>query len=161
MILHAGLLARRLDRAWAGVLVEGASGAGKSDLALRALDEGFRLVADDRVVVWACEGRLWGRAPDVLQDLMEVRGLGVVRTPALRFCEIRLVARAGASERMPEPSAARHLGVHLPLIMIQPLEASAPAKMRRVLEHLGQGQEGAYQAGFAAPCSPHRVGIPR
>ena len=61
MILHAGLVARRQDGYWRGVLIEGASGAGKSDLALRALDHGFRLVADDRVVVWASGGALYGQ----------------------------------------------------------------------------------------------------
>ena len=71
MILHAGLVARRQDGYWRGVLIEGASGAGKSDLALRALDHGFRLVADDRVVVWASGGALYGRAPDSLAYLGE------------------------------------------------------------------------------------------
>ena len=52
------------DGGWRGALIEGPSGAGKSDLALRALDAGFRLVADDRVVVWTSGGRLFGRAPD-------------------------------------------------------------------------------------------------
>ena len=58
MIRHAGLIARRMGGVWRGVLIEGPSGAGKSDLALRALDQGFRLVADDRVVVWTDAGRL-------------------------------------------------------------------------------------------------------
>ena len=58
MILHAGLLAIYLNGAWRGVLIEGASGAGKSDLAIRLLEQGFRLVADDRVLVWSCDGAL-------------------------------------------------------------------------------------------------------
>jgi serine kinase of HPr protein (carbohydrate metabolism regulator) len=64
MILHAGLVALRLAGFWRGALICGPSGAGKSDLALKALDAGFRLVADDRVV-WPrprSPGRI-GRGP--------------------------------------------------------------------------------------------------
>ena len=45
---HAGLIALYDAGGWKGVLIEGASGSGKSDLALRCLGRGFRLVADDR-----------------------------------------------------------------------------------------------------------------
>jgi len=139
VILHAGLVAWQVAGAWRGALIEGPSGCGKSDLALRALDQGARLVADDRVIVWASRGRLFGRAPDALAGLIEVRGLDVVRAPALRFCEVALAVQCGEAERLPEPQAVVHLGVRLPMVTIQPLEAAAPAKMRRALEWLGQG----------------------
>ena len=51
-VRHAGLIAARSNGPWRGVLIEGEAGAGKSDLTLRALAAGFRLVADDRVVLW-------------------------------------------------------------------------------------------------------------
>ena len=120
---------------WRGVLIEGPAGAGKSDLALRALDDGFSLVADDRVLLWVAEGRLFGRAPDTLAGLLEVRGLDVVRVPTLPFAEIALIAHCGAPERMPEPGSTVLLGVSRPLIEIAPQEASAPAKLRRALSH--------------------------
>src|SRR3954468_23707618 len=88
VIVHAGLIARRSGGPWRGVLIEGPSGSGKSDLALRALEAGFRLVADDRVVLWASEGRLFGRAPETLFGLIEVRGLDVIRVEALPLCEV-------------------------------------------------------------------------
>ena len=97
MILHAGLIARRGPQGWRGVLIEGRSGAGKSDLALRCLDRGFRLVADDRVLVWSSDGRLFGRAPDTLSGLMEIRGLGVRPVSALPLAAIGLVV--GAARR--------------------------------------------------------------
>ena len=77
MILHAGLVARFDARRWRGVLIEGASGAGKSDLSLRLLERGWSLVADDRCLVWTCNGRVYGRAADALKGLIEARGLGV------------------------------------------------------------------------------------
>ena len=133
MIRHAGLIARRVGGIWRGVLIEGGSGAGKSDLALRALDQGFRLVADDRVLVWVSEGRLFGRAPDSLAGLLEVRGLGIARVPALWLCEVSLLVWLGAAERMPEPATETILGVPVPLLAAEPFQASAPAKLGRAL----------------------------
>ena len=133
MIRHAGLIAQRLDGRWAGVLIEGASGAGKSDLALRALGHGFRLVADDRVLVWCSEGRLYGRSPDPLRGLIEARGVGVLQITPLAFSEIVLVARLGAPARLPEPTAEAILDVSLPRLTVAPFEESAPAKLGRAL----------------------------
>jgi serine kinase of HPr protein (carbohydrate metabolism regulator) len=136
VIVHAGLLARRIDGLWRGALIEGPSGAGKSDLALRAIDHGFRLVADDRVVLWTCEGRLYGRAPTPLGGLIEVRGYGVTGQAALAFCEVALVTMPGAPERMPEPETVERLGVQLPCLALPYREASAPAKLGRALTAL-------------------------
>lgn len=140
-VLHGGLVALRLDGRWRGALILGASGAGKSDLALRALDAGFRLVADDRVVVWTSGGALWGRAPDPLAGLIEARGAGVVAAPSLAFAQIVLAARCVAPgeaiERAPEPTLETLAGIAIPLLRIDPREASAPAKLRHALLHLG------------------------
>jgi serine kinase of HPr protein (carbohydrate metabolism regulator) len=135
VIRHAGLIALRLGGFWRGVLVEGPAGAGKSDLALRALDQGFSLVADDRVLLWTAQGRLFGRAPDTLAGLLEVRALDVIRLGALPFAEVALIARCGAAERVPEPRAEALLGVVTPVIDIDPREPSAPAKLSRALSH--------------------------
>jgi serine kinase of HPr protein (carbohydrate metabolism regulator) len=136
VIAHAGLIARRLAGRWRGVLIEGGSGAGKSDLALRALDQGFRLVADDRVVLWTCEGRLFGRAPGSLSDLIEVRGVDVTTEPAVTFCEVALVVQPGTPERLPEPERVERLGLHLPRQLLSYREPSAPAKLGRALSAL-------------------------
>ena len=132
---HAGLIAARAGGTWRGVLIEGPAGAGKSDLAIRALEQGFRLVADDRVALWVSAGRLFGRAPDALAGLLEVRGLQVVSLAALPLAEVVLVVRCGAPERIPDPAFADLLGVAVPLIELDPREASAPAKLSRALSH--------------------------
>lgn len=119
---------------WRGVLIEGPSGAGKSDLALRALDHGFRLVADDRVLVWTDAGRLYGRAPDTLQGLIEVRGVDVLRVAPVRYCEIALLARLQAPERIPDSATEAVLGLAIPLLAVAPFETSAPAKLSRAME---------------------------
>lgn len=133
MIRHAGLIATRLGERWRGALIEGPSGAGKSDLALRMLDRGCRLVADDRVALWVSEGRLFGRAPEPLAGLIEARGLGLERVIALPLAQVVLVVRCGQPERLPEPQTADLLGVSLPIVTLAALEASAPAKLSRAL----------------------------
>lgn len=133
MIRHAGLIARRVDGRWAGVLITGASGSGKSDLTLRALDQGFRLVADDRVTLWTCEGRLYGRSPQTLRGLLEVRGHGVARISPLDLAEVSLIAQLGAPERLPEPAFEEILGLRLPCITQAAFEESAPAKLGHAL----------------------------
>jgi serine kinase of HPr protein (carbohydrate metabolism regulator) len=140
-VLHGGLIARRQDGFWRGVLIEGPSGVGKSDLALRALDAGFRLVADDRVVAFTSGDRLWGKAHEALADLLEIRGLGVTPIPALAFCEIALVIRCVATpeavERLPDPQSATILGVSVPVFDLWPREPAALAKIGRMLVSLG------------------------
>lgn len=140
-IRHGGLIALRHAGFWRGVLVEGPSGAGKSDLALRALEAGFRLVADDRVVVFLSGGRLWGKAPEPLAGLIEVRGLGVVAADALPFAEIVMIVRCAerpdAVERLPDPRAETIAGVSLPVFDLWPREPAAPVKIRRMMQSLG------------------------
>jgi serine kinase of HPr protein (carbohydrate metabolism regulator) len=156
MIVHAGLIARRMGGAWRGVLIEGPSGAGKTDLALRCLAEGFRMVADDRTLLWVSGGRLYGRAPDALAGRVEVRGLDVLDEPAAPFAEVALIARCAAVERLPDPEFETRLGMTLPLLRVAPLEASAPQKLCRALHHLGARSQQAYQEGSTARFLPSR-----
>jgi serine kinase of HPr protein (carbohydrate metabolism regulator) len=135
LTVHAGLVAARLGGRWRGALIQGPAGAGKSDLALRAQAEGLRLVADDRVVLWVSEGRLFGRAPDALAGLIEVRGLDVVRCTSAPLSEIVLVAEAGDPERIPDPAFADILGLRVPKMILRLGESSAPAKLGRALSH--------------------------
>jgi len=139
---HAGLIALPTPMGWAGVLIEGPSGAGKSDLALRALGHGFRLVADDRVLLWASGGGLFGRAPDVLSGLIEIRGLGVEPAPSLRMTRIALVVACVARDevdRLPDRLLVEREGVGLPALRLWPFEPAAPVKLRHTIAHLGHG----------------------
>lgn len=135
--MHAGLVARRLPRGWAGVLLLGSSGRGKSDLTLRLLGRGWRLVADDRVLVWTSGGRLFGRCPPGLRDLLEVRHLGVMAEPVLDLAQIWAIADCAAAdsdlERIPASESFSLLGVGLSRICVRPLEASAPDKLERLV----------------------------
>ena len=122
------------------MLLRGPSGAGKSDLALRAVAAGWRLVADDRVLAWRSGGRLWGRAPDALHGLCEMRGQAVARLPGLAFAPVDLaadLAAPGASlERMPEPAQAWLEGVAVPSLALRASDASALARLEFTLRAL-------------------------
>lgn len=144
MILHAGLIALRVHGDWRGALVTGPSGAGKSDLMLRALDQDFRLVADDRTVVWRSRGRLFGRAPDRLSGLIEARGLDVLTEPALPLAGIDLVISCEPApahlDRIPDDTFEDIGGARIRLLRARALDASAPAKLRRALLRLGRSR---------------------
>lgn len=135
MIVHATAVARRIDRGWRAALLFGESGSGKSDLALRALEHGWRLVADDYSVVWASDGRLFVRAPDPITHRIEARGLGIMPEPALCFAEAWIAVRCetGPVERMPEPDEMALAGRSLPAFTLSALETSALAKLDRAL----------------------------
>lgn len=65
-----------------GLLILGASGAGKSGLALEMMARGAVLVADDRTVLRREAGGLVADAPDSLRGLIEARGVGILRARA-------------------------------------------------------------------------------
>jgi serine kinase of HPr protein (carbohydrate metabolism regulator) len=127
-----------------GVLIRGRSGAGKSDLALRLIAEGARLIADDQVLVEAVAGRLVARAPEPIRGLIEVRGVGLVPAPTASSAAVRLVidlAAARAVPRLPEPRSTRIAGIDVPLATLAPFEASAAIKVRLALR-FGAGTTG-------------------
>jgi len=116
-----------------GVLIRGASGSGKSDLALRLIDGGAVLVADDQTELSAKDDRLIASAPANIAGMIEIRGLGIVRLPHRAWAPLALVVElvAGAEvERLPEQNAEIFLGIALPVIRLAAFEASAAAKVR-------------------------------
>jgi HPr kinase/phosphorylase len=103
----------------AGLLIRGASGAGKSSLALALIGRGARLVADDRVHLSACHGRLIATAPSAVAGSIELRGRGILPVPHERSAIVRLVVDIVAAEeleRMPDEPHLRSeiLGLGLP-----------------------------------------------
>jgi HPr kinase/phosphorylase len=118
------------------VLLRGPSGSGKSDLALRLIDAGAHLVADDQSELRRRGDDLIVRAPATIAGLIEVRGLGILRLDALADAPVALLANLVAAdriERLPPRRAETILGVAVPLIEIAPFETSAAAKLRLAL----------------------------
>ncbi len=61
-----------------GVLITGKSGIGKSETALELIKKGHRLIADDSVIVYEVYDHIYGKSPEHLKNLLEVRGIGVI-----------------------------------------------------------------------------------
>ena len=131
-----------VELAGAGIVLRGPPGSGKSDLALRLIDGGARLVADDRVVLEAASGSLFASAPPALAGMLEVRGIGLARVPSLDRARVAVVidlAAASEIERLPEPATCQLLGVSLPCVRLEPFAASACAKVRLAAEAVRRG----------------------
>ena len=129
-----------------GVLILGEPGSGKSALALRLIDEpGYgisgvllrsELVADDQVIVIRDQDRLMASAPAALRGKLEIRGLGIVTLATPPSVPLALVVKLqdrSAIERLPDPATFAILGVALPLVEIDAIQPSAPARLRAAL----------------------------
>lgn len=124
------------------VLLYGASGSGKSDLALRLIDRGARLIADDRTLLRREGAALLAAPPETIAGLIEVRGLGVVAAPGAATAAdafpvalaVRLVADPAEVVRMPDPAIRDILGVAVPEVALWGFAASAPAVVAVALD---------------------------
>ena len=122
-----------------GVLLRGPPGSGKSDLALRLIDAGARLVADDQTTLWRRGARLLAAPPAAIAGRLEVRGLGIVALDHAADVAVAAVfdlVGAATIERMPERASVVLLNVQLPLIRLDPAAASAAAKVRLAVRQL-------------------------
>lgn len=143
MFVHATSVALKpAGKAWRAVLLRGPSGAGKSDLALRLIEQGARLIADDQTHLAPEGGALIASPPPSIAGRIEVRGVGLVDLP-----RTRLLARApvalivdlvapGRIERMPEPAHETLRGIALPRLALAPFEGSAVMKLHLALARI-------------------------
>jgi len=109
------------------LLIRGPAGSGKSQLAFKlitAAQSGLlpfaRLVADDRIRLEPCHGRLLVRAPDTLAGLIEVRGLGIRHLPHEPVAVVGGVIDLAAADakRLPDQAEIEVAGVRLPQLKI-------------------------------------------
>jgi serine kinase of HPr protein (carbohydrate metabolism regulator) len=90
-----------VDVAGRGVMLRGPSGSGKSDLALRLIDRGAVLVADDQILLEHRRLGVFAVAPLSLYGLLEVRGLGIQSIPAIRQTMLHLIVELCHKEDVP------------------------------------------------------------
>jgi HPr kinase/phosphorylase len=136
MLVHGTTVAIAKGKTWRAVLLRGPSGSGKSDLALRLIDRGGRLIADDQTRL-AKKGRaLMATVPATLRGLMEVRGIGIVKLSSAQLLATAPLALVidlvppGKVERMPDPARETLLGVTIRRLALTPFEISAASKVR-------------------------------
>lgn len=129
-----------------GILIIGDSGSGKSDLALRLIEnKGAVLVADDRTDLQQEDGQLTASSPKNIEGLLEVRGIGIIKQPFVPKTCVKLVVRASSKEnveRYPNDMFYENQGVSVPSVTLNLLEPSAPdkvvVKLKTVLEEKNQ-----------------------
>lgn len=135
-VLHASCVAL----AGAAALILGASGRGKSTLALQLLALGGALVADDQTVLHlaqnGAEASLIADAPASLRGLIEMRGVGILHAPAHGPCAVRLVVDLDKveTERLPPLRRTVVAGLEMPLLHM--VDSTAfPAAILQYLKH--------------------------
>ena len=135
-----------------GVLLTGPSGAGKSDLALRVLATNFsgffcaeppQLVSDDQVLLRVAQGKLYGKAPEPLKGLLEVRHVGICSFPYVVEAQIHGVVELTSDhkpERVPpSPLEMTEIqAISLPKVQLNPFEQSAPHKLVLMVQNFSK-----------------------
>ena len=147
LLVHGTCVALDLSAAgadWCGVLLRGPSGVGKSDLALRLIESGWRLVSDDQCLLERRDGTIFVSPPETTAGKIEARGVGVLSLasalPGAPLFMVVDLAEEGAAERLPEPAQVELLGLALPRLSLNPFDVSVPAKLRLALQQTRSGR---------------------
>jgi serine kinase of HPr protein (carbohydrate metabolism regulator) len=122
------------------ILIEGLSGSGKSDLALRLIDRGAVLVSDDYTSLRRENSQAVASPPASIAGLLEVRGVGLLVFATTTDMPVALIVNLnGNIERLPDQLPTRTIvGVRIPVLPLAPFEASAPLKVELALKALLQ-----------------------
>ena len=121
-----------------GVLILGDSGSGKSDLALRLIDNGATLISDDISICRKNSNNIYLYCPPEIKGLLEVREVGIITVPFVERIKLRLVVnlKSNNNERFPKDSCFRILGIKIPIINIEGKNSSAVAKIKVKLNEI-------------------------
>lgn len=140
-LVHGTAIAIRRGASWRAALIRGASGSGKSDLALRCLatppsrllGAEIALVADDQVLMQRRDRTLEVSCPPTLRGKLEVRGIGIIEIDSIDIAELELVVDLAAHAeipRLPDPPLQSTIhGLVRPWMKIAAFDASAPLKL--------------------------------
>jgi serine kinase of HPr protein (carbohydrate metabolism regulator) len=116
------------------VLIEGPSGSGKSDLALRLIDRGAVLISDDQTLLIRAGSRLLARPPQTIAGKLEIRGVGILSMPHVTDIPVAMLVRLQDQvQRMPDRRIRRIAGIDVPEVAIEPFHSSAPIKIELAL----------------------------
>lgn len=121
-----------------GSLIVGASGSGKSALALELMALGADLVSDDRTNLRADKHHLLATAPENIRGLIEARGMGILRAETTGLAKIILVVDLNRTEteRLPQRRWTNYCGLRRPLIH----RIDAPYFPAAILQYLKAGK---------------------
>ena len=121
-----------------GLLIIGESGIGKSDLALRMIDSGAMLIADDVTICKKINNFIYLFSPEETKGLLEVREIGIITVPFIENIKLSLVIQLINEEniRYPENENCLILGIKVPKIKIYGKNSSAVAKIKVKLNQI-------------------------
>lgn len=120
------------------ILIEGASGTGKSSLALALIDRGATLVGDDGTALSLRAGQLWAAPPRHTAGLMEVRNLGIVPMPCTEAAvALTLRLDPDAPRFIERAETVEFLGIRIPLITLWPDSPVLALRAEMALHHYG------------------------
>lgn len=113
-IIHASSVAVGQKAA----LLLGASGAGKSALALQMIALGAQLIADDRTVLTLDDGVVWASAPETIRGKIEARGIGILRLDTAPSTRVIVAVDLSQREdmRLPDQRYWTLMGQDIPLL---------------------------------------------
>lgn len=121
------------------VVITGASGSGKSALALELMSRGADLVADDQVILTDVDGSISATSPRSLKGLIEARCVGLLRATSVHVAQVSLWIDLDQeqSARLPGQHTMTCFGVSIPLLYNVPHPHFSPA----ILQYLKHGRE--------------------
>jgi HPr kinase/phosphorylase len=136
---HALLHATAVAVDGKGLLIMGAAGSGKSTLAMGMIGQGARLISDDQTQLAADNGQVLLSCPQpALRGVIEVRGLGLLRTDASMSAPLALVVDLDQTEteRLPPRRSVSFLGCVIDLVYA----SKSPIFPMALMLHLRHGR---------------------
>ncbi len=122
-----------------GVLIRGASGSGKTSLALSLMEKGAQLVADDYTHLEASGGRVMATAPSNIKGKIEVRGFGLITTAYVDHAAIALIIDIvphADVPRMPDEASDMLCSITTPRLFLGVHDVAASGKIHAVLKSM-------------------------
>ncbi|WP_432815315.1 HPr kinase/phosphorylase [Sphingorhabdus sp.] len=118
-----------------GLLLLGPSGSGKSDLALRLIDRGAKLICDDILHIESCNGLPQLTIAPNIAGKIEVRGIGICPIDFVDCAPLRLIVQfAQDVDRMPPAHQSITIaGYSVPMFKLDPFQASSALKVEWAL----------------------------
>lgn len=120
-----------------GLLFLGESGSGKSDLALRLIDKGAYLIADDQTILTLKNNRIFLSCPETIKSKLEIRGIGIIDISSIKEHQLDIVFQLKSFreiERLPKDNQITLLDQKIPYYEIDPFELSVNAKISFILK---------------------------
>lgn len=117
------------------LIITGPSASGKSDLAMRLIDRGAQLIADDNIVIMGDHNAPIAAQSEHHINALEIRGVGIIAMDCVNKIPLKIIVQlTDTYEHIPSPLPLISYGHYvLPCLKISPFEISAPIKIEQAL----------------------------